>query len=79
MKALDRERIRPVAESCQLGGDLFDSELVIRAERRGLPVEELPVLVEERRPSRTSIRTRAVRSLLGLVELRRALRTAPAS
>lgn len=79
MKALDRERIRPVAESCQLGRDLFDSELVIRAERRGLPVEELPVLVEERRPSRTSIRTRAVRSLLGLVELRRALRTTPAS
>ena len=78
MKALDRDRIRPVAESCQLGKDLFDTELVLRAERRGLPVEELPVLVEERRPSRTSIRTRAIRSLVGLVELRRALRGTPA-
>jgi glycosyltransferase involved in cell wall biosynthesis len=79
MKALDRARIRPVAESCQLGKDLFDTELVLRAERRGLPVAELPVLVEERRPSRTSIRSRAARSLIGLVELRRALRTTPAS
>jgi glycosyltransferase involved in cell wall biosynthesis len=74
MKALDGPRIRPIAERCQLGRDLFDTELVIRAERCGLPVEELPVLVEERRPSRTSIRSRAVRSLLGLFELRRALR-----
>jgi glycosyltransferase involved in cell wall biosynthesis len=78
MKALDAARIRPVAESCQLGKDLFDTELVLRSERRGLPVEELPVVVEERRPSRTSIRTRAVRSLVGLVELRRALRSTPA-
>ena len=79
MKALDRLRIRPIAESCQLGRDLFDTELVIRAERCGLPVEELPVLVEERRPSRTSIRSRAVRRLLGLFELRRVLRgTSPA-
>jgi glycosyltransferase AglD len=74
MKAFDRQRIRPVVEICELGRDLFDSELVIRAERQGLPVEELPVLVEERRPSRTPIRARAARSLLGLVELRRALR-----
>ncbi len=79
MKALDRVRILPVANTCQLGRDLFDTELVIRAERGGLPVEEVPVLVEERRPSRTSIRSRAVRSLLGLVELRRALRSTPAS
>jgi glycosyltransferase AglD len=79
MKALDRVRILPVANTCQLGRDLFDTELVIRAERGGLPVEEVPVLVEERRPSRTSIRSRAARSLLGLVELRRALRSTPAS
>jgi glycosyltransferase involved in cell wall biosynthesis len=78
MKALDRARTRPVAESCQLGKDLFDTELVLRCERQGLPVEELPVVVEERRPSRTPIRTRAVRSLVGLVALRRALRAAPA-
>jgi glycosyltransferase AglD len=75
MKALDRSRIRPVAESCQLGRDLFDTELVLRVERRGLPVEELPVVVEERRPSRTPIQTRAARSLFGLRHLRRALRT----
>jgi glycosyltransferase involved in cell wall biosynthesis len=78
MKALDGDRIRPVAECCQLGKDLFDTELVLRAERRGLPVIELPVLVEECRPSRTPILSRAARSLLGLVQLRRALRSTPA-
>jgi glycosyltransferase involved in cell wall biosynthesis len=73
MKALDRERILALAEACRSDGELFDTELILRAERAGLGVEELPVTVSERRPSRTSITRRAVRTLAGLARLRIAL------
>jgi glycosyltransferase involved in cell wall biosynthesis len=70
MKALDRERVAPLARVCRNGRDLFDTELVLRADRAGLPVVELPVTVVERRPSRTSIAGRALRTVVGLVRLR---------
>jgi hypothetical protein len=70
MKALDREAVAPIARRCRNGRDLFDTELVLRADREGVPVVELPVTVVERRPSRTSIAGRAARSAVGLVRLR---------
>ena len=76
MKAFDREAVRPLAERCQLGADLFDTELALRAERAGLVVAELPVRVEERRPARSSIVGRGARTIVGLVRLRRAPRHA---
>jgi glycosyltransferase involved in cell wall biosynthesis len=74
MKALDRARVVPLAERCQLGTDLFDTELVLRAERAGLVVAEVPVRVEERRPARSPIARRILRTLVGLRQLRLALR-----
>jgi glycosyltransferase involved in cell wall biosynthesis len=74
MKALDRARAVPLAERCRLGTDLFDTELVLRAERAGLVVAEIPVRVEERRPARSPIVRRIGRTLLGLRQLRVALR-----
>ena len=74
MKAL-----RPGARSCrwsracQFGGDIFDTELILRAERAGLTVRELPVSVADQRPPRTPIISRIPRSLVGLVRLRLAL------
>ena len=73
MKALDRAQVLPVAEACRSDGELFDTELILRAERAGLGVEELPVTVTERRRPRTSITRRAVRTLAGLVRLRATL------
>ena len=70
MKALVRDRAVVVARACRFDADLFDTELVIRAERLGLGVAELPVTVAERRPSRTSIVGRVVRSIWGLARLR---------
>jgi hypothetical protein len=43
---------------------------VIRAERAGLRVAELPVRAQERRPSRTPIWRRVPRTLVGLALLR---------
>ena len=73
MKALRRAPLLPVVEACRFGTDLFDTELVLRAERAGLPTGELPVAVEELRPSRTPIVRRIPRTLAGLVRLRVAL------
>ena len=73
MKVLRREPLVPLARACRFGTDLFDTELVLRAERTGLRAVELPVAVEETRPSRTSIVRRIPRTLSGLVRLRVAL------
>jgi glycosyltransferase AglD len=73
MKVLRRAAVEPLARRCRFGADLFDTELVLRAERAGLVTVELPVAVEERRPPRTPIWRRVPRTLVGLVRLRVAL------
>jgi len=70
MKVLRRDDMVALVEGSKFGTDLFDTELIIRAERAGMRVDELPVVVEETRPSRTSIARRIPRSLVGLARLR---------
>src|SRR5207245_1576347 len=43
MKAMRRVDVEPLLERCRFRTDLFDTELVIRTQRAGLPIEELPV------------------------------------
>jgi glycosyltransferase AglD len=73
MKAMRREAVAPIIERCRFRTDLFDTELVIRSERAGLAVTELPVTAQERRPSRTPIWRRVPRTVVGIVVLRVAL------
>lgn len=73
MKAMRRAPLLGVVEACRFGTDLFDTELLLRAERAGLDVASVPIVVSESRPSRTSILRRAVRTVGGLVRLRVAL------
>lgn len=54
--------------------DLFDTELVIRAERVGARIREVPAKVEELRATRSSFLSRVPRTLMGLWRIRRALR-----
>jgi len=75
MKVLNLGVLRDAVRACRNGSDLFDTELVLRAERSGWKVAEVPVTVTELRPPRTSIVQRVPRTLLGLVKLRRALRS----
>jgi glycosyltransferase involved in cell wall biosynthesis len=70
MKAMRRRAVDPLARACHNGTDLFDTELILRAERAGLLTVELPVVVVERRPSRLPIWRRVPRTLWGLVRLR---------
>ncbi|HEY2303329.1 MAG TPA: glycosyltransferase family 2 protein [Acidimicrobiales bacterium] len=74
MKALRRADLAGLVDACQCGEDLFDTELILRAERAGLRVAELPVTVRDTRPPRSSIVSRIPRSVTGLIVLRRALR-----
>jgi glycosyltransferase involved in cell wall biosynthesis len=73
MKAMRRTAVEPYARDCKFGQDLFDTELILRCERAGLKVSEIPVEVHELRPARTSILRRIPRTLLGLCKLRWAL------
>lgn len=70
MKAMRRGAVEPIAQACHFGTDLFDTELVLRAERAGLLTVELPVVVVERRPSRSPIARRVPRTVWGLLRLR---------
>jgi len=70
MKAMRKDAVRVLAEQCRFRTDLFDTELVIRAERAGLHVVDIPVEVTETRPSRTPIFKRAARSVVGLARMR---------
>ena len=70
MKGMQRVTVEPIARRCRNGTDLFDTELILRADRAGLEIDEVPVTVEERRPSRTPIARRVARTMLGLVRLR---------
>ncbi len=70
MKVLRRTVVAPIVADCRFGGDLFDTELILRAERAGLTVAELGVTVRDNRPPRTPITKRIPRSLAGLARLR---------
>lgn len=73
MKALRTADVRDLARACVSGTDLFDTELVLRTERAGAGVAEIPVTVIELRPARSSFLSRVPRTLIGLCRLRIAL------
>jgi glycosyltransferase involved in cell wall biosynthesis len=70
MKVLNLSALRDAVRACRSGADLFDTELIIRAEHSGLVTAEIPVTVAELRPSRTPIARRVPRTLVGLARLR---------
>jgi hypothetical protein len=49
LKAFRREALVPVAHACVVERDMFASEFVIRAGRMGRKVEEIPIVVHEKR------------------------------
>ena len=50
LKAFRREVVLPIARACLVDKDVFASELVLRAERAGVRIVEIPVRVKELRP-----------------------------
>lgn len=77
LKALRRKTVLPIVDSCVIERDVFASELIIRAERAGLKLVELPVRVLEKRPPSINLLARVPRVLSNVVTLARALHDRP--
>jgi glycosyltransferase involved in cell wall biosynthesis len=74
MKAFRKELIDDLVPRVVNTKDLFDTELVVRAERAGYTIVEVPVVVEEMRSARSSLIKRAPRTVAGLIRMRKLLR-----
>ena len=76
LKAFKREELLGVVNSCIVDKDIFASEFVIRAERAGVPIEEIPVVIEEKRPPSINLTKRVPHVLKSLAKLTWAIRFA---
>lgn len=52
LKAFRKSALDDIVESCRMSRGMFDTEIVIRAEKEGLRMVELPVELSEDRPPR---------------------------
>ncbi|MEX0795512.1 MAG: glycosyltransferase family 2 protein [Acidimicrobiia bacterium] len=75
MKAFRRELVDDLAPQVVSRKDLYDTELVIRAERAGYQITEVPVIVEELRTARSSLVKRVPRTIAGLFKIRKLLKS----
>jgi hypothetical protein len=73
LKAWRRDVARDLATRATLGGDLFASECVLRAERMGLAIQELPLSLKEVRPTPIALARRVPKVLRDIAKLRKAL------
>ena len=74
LKAFRADALRDVARACLVDRDLFASELVIRAERAGVAVREIPIRVLEKRPPSVHLVRRVPHVIRGLTRLFVAIR-----
>jgi glycosyltransferase involved in cell wall biosynthesis len=74
LKGFLREDLLPIVNACIVDKDLFASELVIRAERAGLEIQEIPIELEEQRSPPIHLVNRVPGVLKGLGRLVYAIR-----
>ncbi|AUX27318.1 glycosyl transferase family 2 [Sorangium cellulosum] len=74
LKAFVREPLLGIVRDCVVDKDVFASELVIRAYRAGLRIEEIPVRVLEKRRPSINLTRRVPNVLRSLVKLTWAIR-----
>jgi len=69
LKAFRKSRLVSTLEHCVLTRDLFASEFVIRAEREGKRVEEIPIRIVEKRPPSVQLLRRVPKVLRDIARL----------
>jgi glycosyltransferase AglD len=69
IKAFRRSTLLPVIRECVIEKDVFASELVIRAERAGLRIVEIPVDITEKRAPSINLFRRVPRALANVLRL----------
>ena len=74
LKAFRRSRLVDIANRCVVDKDLFASEFVIRAEREGIRIREIPVTIREKRPPSITLFRRVPNVLMNLGKLIVAIR-----
>jgi glycosyltransferase involved in cell wall biosynthesis len=74
LKALRRDLILPIVRDCVVDKDVFSSELLIRADRAGLRMLEIPVRVKEKRPPSINLVRRVPHVVKSLAKLTWAIR-----
>jgi glycosyltransferase involved in cell wall biosynthesis len=74
LKAFRRGRLVDIARRCVVDRDLFASEFVIRAEREGVRMKEIPVTILEKRPPSINLFRRVPNVMLNLGRLVVAIR-----
>lgn len=74
MKLVRKTVVDVIAPDVISTTDLFDTELVVRAERAGFRIAELPASVEELREAKSSLVKRVPRTLKGVWKIRKELR-----
>lgn len=74
LKAFRRSALLDVVNACVVDKDVFASELVIRADRGGVKVREIPVRIVEKRPPSINLFKRVPNVLKSLAKLTYAIR-----
>jgi glycosyltransferase involved in cell wall biosynthesis len=69
MKVLRRSKIIPIVNTCHTDREIFDTELLIRAQKAGLRMTEIPVVCMEKRKSTYGVFKRTPRTLKDLFVL----------
>lgn len=69
LKAMRKRVLLPVIDACLVDKDLFASELVIRAQRAGVRIREIPVVVIEKRAPSIRLTKRVPNVLKNLARL----------
>ena len=74
LKAFRRSALLDVVQACLVEKDVFASEFVIRADRGGISIREIPVHVIEKRPPSINLFKRVPNVLKSLAKLTWAIR-----
>jgi len=74
IKLLRKKVIDEILPKCKTTSDLFYTELIIRAQRKGFKLADFPVAVEEKRPSRFTFVDRTLKTPLNIYLLYKALK-----
>ncbi len=69
LKAFRRHALLDVVRACLVEKDVFASEFVIRADRGGIPIKEVPVHVIEKRPPSINLLKRVPNVMKSLAKL----------
>lgn len=69
VKAFRKDPLMPVLDKCLVGKDIFASEFVIRAERMGINIKEVPISLDEKRAPSIKLMKRVPKVISNLTYL----------